>query len=597
MIGRMTVSLSLVWVLTSACLAAEAPRSVRAVDKKLIEYGWDVPFPDFVRAHIREMEKRPFDGLIFKLHGGGKVLTPKPWTEAQFAKDYDDVRHIEWKRFTDNFVIMWAASDQDWFDDAHWQAIENNVRLVARAARLARCVGVCFDQEPYGTNPWHYPKTAHHKTKTFDEYQAVARRRGAQFVRAVESELPKPQILTFFQTSFLDSLLAPMDPKERAAKLTSHHYGLLPAFLNGMLDAAGPDTAIIDGNESAYYYTDRRQYFNAYHQIAQRALVLIDPALWNRYRTHVRVGQALYIDQYFGLRTRKVLGHYMAPEDQAKWFECNVYCALTTADRYVWCYSERMNWWKNTGIPAGCEQAIRSARAKHAAGQPAGIRLRDIVAAARERERLAMAEKIKRRTATVPRLPAGAAAPKIDGLLDDDAWKRLKPLTTFVPLACQSRQLGASTRAWLAYDTQQLYLAFRCEEPRPKRMSIYGEEHDDDVWHGDDLEVLVLMPGSATSYAHFMLNPRGVAWEAVNDQPVEQYDPKWQRAAHIGEDAWTAEMAIPWSALKVTAPKSGTKLTANLCRQRTQGGREWSSWSPMANGFLEPDLFGTWVLE
>ena len=52
----------------------------------------------------------------------------------------------------------------------------------------------------------------------------------------------------------------------------------------------------------------------------------------------------------------------MTPEDQAKWFEHNVYWALYSTDRYVWCYSERMNWWKNQNIPPGAEDAIKRAK-------------------------------------------------------------------------------------------------------------------------------------------------------------------------------------------------------------------------------------------
>ena len=234
--------------LVVGCLVArgwsgESPRGVRALDKKLIEYGWDVPFPDFVRANIGEMEKRPFDGVVFKLRGGGKVLTPSPWAEAKFAADLESLRNIRWKRFTDNFVIMWAASDQDWFDDAHWQAIEHNVRLVAKAARIGRCVGLCWDPEPYGANPWAYARAAHRETKSFADYEAVARRRGAQFVGAIQHELPKARILTLFQFSVLGHLLVPMKPADRAAKLSQQHYGLLPAFLNGMLETVGQPCA------------------------------------------------------------------------------------------------------------------------------------------------------------------------------------------------------------------------------------------------------------------------------------------------------------------------------------------------------------------
>ena len=65
----------------------------------------------------------------------------------------------------------------------------------------------------------------------------------------------------------------------------------------------------------------------------------------------------------------KYLSTYLTPQERLRWFEHNVYYALTTSDEYVWCYSERMNWWQNQ-IPDGAEAAIRSAR-KKIAGRPA----------------------------------------------------------------------------------------------------------------------------------------------------------------------------------------------------------------------------------
>ena len=76
------------------------------------------------------------------------------------------------------------------------------------------------------------------------------------------------------------------------------------------------------------------------------------------------MGQALYIDQYYGLRqTQKTLGNFMTDEERALWLEHNAYWALYTADRYVWCYSERMNWWTDQDVPPGAEEAIRRAKA------------------------------------------------------------------------------------------------------------------------------------------------------------------------------------------------------------------------------------------
>ncbi len=61
-------------------------------------------------------------------------------------------------------------------------------------------------------------------------------------------------------------------------------------------------------------------------------------------------------------------------------FEHNVYFALMTSDEYVWCYSERMNWWQDK-VPDGAEAAIRAARELIAQGRTdQGERLRTEVA-------------------------------------------------------------------------------------------------------------------------------------------------------------------------------------------------------------------------
>ena len=579
-----------------SCLAGDTSNTIPALSKKLIQYGWGIPTPDFIRENIRQMEKRPFDGLIFQLRGGRNVLTPTPWDAAKFEQDYENLRQIKWRKFTDNFVIMLAASKQDWFNDEHWGAIEQNVRLIAKGARIAGCVGVCFDQEPYGANPWAYSQTAHRAIKSFAEYEAIVRRRGAQFIRTVEGELPGAQILTFFQLSYFSQLLVPMSPAERQSKLSQVHYSLLPAFLNGMLDAASPDVRIIDGNEGAYYYTDSRSHFEAYHRMKQRGLLLVDPKHWPKYRRQVQAGHALYIDQYFGLRTRKVLGHFLTAEDRAKWFEHNVYWSLNTTDKYVWCYSERMHWFRNQNIPPGCEAAIRSAREKLDAGRPLGIDIKEVVERGHKAQQEALAKRLKQRRAEIHALPKGAARPIIDGQLSDAAWQKTNRLEPLAALATGPDQLKASTQAWATYNDTALFVALRCEEPKPKSMNIVGKARDDDVWMGDDVELMVSAPGKTLPFYHFMVNPRNVPWDAVHTVGGNDlaYDPKWEHATHIDAGFWTAEMAVPWTAMDMKPPRPGTELRANICRQRRPGS-ELSAWSPMVKGFLEHELFGTWT--
>jgi hypothetical protein len=202
------------------------------------------------------------------------------------------------------------------------------------------------------------------------------------------------------------------------------------------------------------------------HQVTQRARYLIDPAVWDRYHNQVQVGQALYVDQYFGLRARKVLGHYMPLEDQQRWFTHNVYWALHTADRYVWCYSERMNWWTGKDVPVGAVDAIRAARERLAAGKPLGFDLAPAVERAQQRQRDEVAGRLKRRSAEIARRPAEVAAPAVDGRLDDAAWSKATALEPLGPLASGPDKLSAETRAQVLYDEKALYVAVRCGEPK-----------------------------------------------------------------------------------------------------------------------------------
>ena len=51
--------------------------------KKLIEYGWDARSPAYVVEHIREMEKRPFDGIVVQ-------TAPNSFSDIFYNKELDD---------------------------------------------------------------------------------------------------------------------------------------------------------------------------------------------------------------------------------------------------------------------------------------------------------------------------------------------------------------------------------------------------------------------------------------------------------------------------------------------------------------------------
>jgi len=141
-----TLAIAAILALAACALAGADPPA-----KKLIEYGWDVPGPVYVAQHIRQMEQRPFDGLIMRVPKIGQIFAERNPTGPEVDAALAALPRIRWQRFTDNFICMYAASQMDWFSDADWEWVLRNVTLCARAARLGRCKGVTFDAEPYGT--------------------------------------------------------------------------------------------------------------------------------------------------------------------------------------------------------------------------------------------------------------------------------------------------------------------------------------------------------------------------------------------------------------------------------------------------------------
>src|SRR4051794_16415984 len=79
---------------------SSAPTDQRAPVVKLIEYGWDSPSAEFVRTHIAEMERRPFDGVVVRLlDGGGDVFQPTKWNAEKLALQLPILRDIKWQSF------------------------------------------------------------------------------------------------------------------------------------------------------------------------------------------------------------------------------------------------------------------------------------------------------------------------------------------------------------------------------------------------------------------------------------------------------------------------------------------------------------------
>ena len=330
---------------TCATIRAGDPDSDALPRKKLIETGWDMPTPRQVRDNLAEMEKRPFDGVVISLSPAlGSAFENKAWNRDDFRQPIEDLKACKFKRFTDNFLMLNAnPGNVDWFDDAGWKSIVDHWRIAAWAARESGVKGILFDPEAY-VNPhaqFRYSAQPEQKKHTFAEYSAKARQRGREVMQTIAEENPRITIFSYF----LGSIAAPSaGPSDLLRSLANEGYGLLPAFLDGWLDAAPPTVTFVDGDERGYRYNDRKDYLEAALQIKGLFQQLVSPANRAKYRAQVQVSSGLYLDAYVNPPSSPwyIDGR---GEPRIRRLAENVASALHAADEYVWIYGEKGRWW------------------------------------------------------------------------------------------------------------------------------------------------------------------------------------------------------------------------------------------------------------
>ena len=622
------MSIVAVWLWTTSLSVADDGSVARygfpRPRRKVIAYGWELGFREVseLRRTANVMQRQPFDGILFSLFHQGKsrdqaFIHSTRLTDKEMAAATEQLAAIRWTRFTDNFLIVKAGerfldngepSRLDWFDDAQWDAICHNIRVLTRVATAAGCVGLGFDPEPYHAAVWNYdqagsrPAQLHRDTRSFREYAAMVRRRGAQYLQAIQAEMPTVRIFNLYQAVRLP-------PSELAETI----YSLYPAFINGMLDVAGPRVTLIDGNEYGFSLLQRSDYTDAYVNVKERKLALIDPQNRESYRRQVQVAVPIYLDDIFGsYANRRWVGTYLSPQDKRRLFEHKLFHALDAVDEYVWVYGERPAWFGEARVPRWAVTSLQSIKQ-----QVDQLRIQarqedtDLIARVRERMEVRDREvaglsaaqratpRVARPRAGIRRRSAAVPAPQLDGLLDDLAWQQATALTDFQPLMyfIRDRRI-VDTLCRVTWDERFLYLGFDCREPKMVELAEVAESE-----RRRNRTTIVLSSSTAArrfvridcsfqgSVGRLTREP-GTSWVTQSPPTVAEC-----RVTHrAGTGGWTAELRIAWTLLG-GAPQPGDVRRATVTRVRSPW-TEHDSWAPQIDPNLIDDaLLGNWEFQ
>jgi len=379
------------------------------VAKKLIEFSHHSPTTREYEDRMDYYNNCPFDGISIKPSkevAGGNIFMVDIWdsiSEDEKLKELKTIQSIAQKgQMEDNMLVLFGASQLDWFSDSQWRKVEEQLRFAASLCRIGKFKGILWDPEPYkpGKNPWRLSEQPGKDSHTWFEYYSQVKERGAQFIQIIQEEYPGLVILSLrefsdYQTAspFSQNLIPVKDIQATRQSLEGAWWSLHLPFTLGIIEAIDDQVTFIDGNEEAYYYTSAIEYFEVRNIINNEMRALIPPGLHKKYKANYYIGHAISTD-YIAGNWAGILngfparltaqGKMLSPGEKALWFEHNVYYALHTSDQYVWLYTEKPNWWSGEKVPEGFMEALLRAKEKISRNEPLGFEVEEMLEKARD---------------------------------------------------------------------------------------------------------------------------------------------------------------------------------------------------------------------
>jgi Carbohydrate family 9 binding domain-like len=201
------------------------------------------------------------------------------------------------------------------------------------------------------------------------------------------------------------------------------------------------------------------------------------------------------------------------------------------------------------------------------------------------RAKLILKEKVPDGAILVKRV---RATPKIDGKLDDKAWKVRPTIHKFRDLRTKGIP-RVRTQVWLTFDDKNLYVAARCYEPNVEKIRTTIHERDGVVTADDCIEFFLDTNSDGATYWQIAVNSVGAIFDGYKTDGAKSL--AITAAGAKGNGYWSMELAIPWSELGFDKTPNGKAMRYLVTRNRPAA-REHMQFPPIGQANHSPHLFG-----
>jgi len=188
---------------------------------------------------------------------------------------------------------------------------------------------------------------------------------------------------------------------------------------------------------------------------------------------------------------------------------------------------------------------------------------------------------------------------KIDGSIDEAAWKEAVPATGFIewrPTAGTPEDTANKTEVYMLYDNTSVFIGGFCYERTKDSISreLIGR---DKVGINDFVGVIIDTYNDKINAVGFYVTPYGEQYDAkysTGGNEDGSWSAVWDSEAKIHANGWSFEMRIPYSALRFVSKESQT-WGLNITRRRNKTGQQymWNPVDPQVNGFVNQE--GEWT--
>ena len=194
---------------------------------------------------------------------------------------------------------------------------------------------------------------------------------------------------------------------------------------------------------------------------------------------------------------------------------------------------------------------------------------------------------------------------KIDGLLNEEAWKDASAITgytEFRPKPGRKEDSASRTMTYIMYNDEGVYFGGYCYER--SKDSISAELKGRDGFGNNDFIALIIdtYKDNLNGFEYF-LTPLGEQWDAKvspgnSDNGGEDFtwNAVWEGASVIHNDGWSFEFFIPYSAIRFGKKEvQDWGLNVSRRRQKTAQQVAWNDIDPNINGFLTQEGYWTGI--